>query len=78
MSNQIFNAKNLFQLPKDIISEYENKPSPFGFDGLGEFIYHRTYSRVKDDDGTGISKTETWPETVIVLLMVIIVFKNNI
>lgn len=60
MNNQIFNAKNLFQLPKDIILEYENKPSPFGFDGLGEFIYHRTYSRVKD----GSSQTETWPETV--------------
>jgi len=32
---------------------------PFGFNGLGEFVYNRTYSRVKAD-GTN----EKWHETV--------------
>ena len=34
-----------------IFEEYKNKnKNPnFGFDGLGEFVYERTYSRLKDD-----------------------------
>ena len=28
-----------------VFDEYKNKTPNFGFDGLGEFIYERTYSR---------------------------------
>jgi ribonucleoside-triphosphate reductase len=38
---------------------YLNRPVPWGFNGLGEVVYQRTYSRIKDD-GT----KETWPETI--------------
>jgi len=49
-----------FELAGDVIAEYENKPLPFGFDGLGEFVYQRTYSRTKPD-----GFTENWQETCL-------------
>lgn len=48
-----------FRLPADFVQSYLNRPSPFGFNGLGELVYQRTYSRVKSD-----GSTETWPDTV--------------
>jgi len=54
-------ASNIrFELEGDIVAEYANTPLPFGFDGLGEFVYQRTYSRTKPD-----GFTETWPETCL-------------
>ena len=35
------------------------KRTPFGFNGLGELVYMRTYSRIKED-----GKNERWWETV--------------
>jgi len=46
-------------LPKDFIDKYKEKVPPFGFNGLGEFVFLRTYSRLKED-----GKNETWWETV--------------
>ena len=48
-----------FRLTDDFIKEYETKTPNFGFNGLGELVYRRTYSRIKDD-GTN----EEWFETV--------------
>ncbi|OQR87964.1 hypothetical protein ACHHYP_07785 [Achlya hypogyna] len=41
------------------VDTFNNTPAPFGFNGLGEFVYMRTYSRDKPD-GT----KEQWFETV--------------
>lgn len=48
-----------FTLDKDFVNKYERRPANFGFNGLGEITYYRTYSRLKPD-GTN----ERWFETV--------------
>lgn len=49
-----------FRLDKSFVRKYVHLDPNFGFNGLGETVYYRTYSRVKDD-GTGMEK---WHETV--------------
>ena len=48
-----------FQLSENFITKYKRKRPPFGFNGLGELVYMRTYSRVKKN-----GKNERWWETV--------------
>ena len=48
-----------FQLSENFISKYKRKKPPFGFNGLGELVYMRTYSRIKAN-----GKNERWWETV--------------
>jgi len=48
-----------FKLDAGFIKQYESKKVNFGFNGLGEITYYRTYSRLKED-GTN----EKWFETV--------------
>lgn len=48
-----------FKLSESFIDRYKNVKPPFGFGGMGEFVYKRTYSRVKPD-GTN----EEWWETI--------------
>lgn len=48
-----------FKLSKEFVEEYSKKKANFGFNGLGELTYYRTYSRLKPD-GTN----ERWFETV--------------
>ena len=48
-----------FKLSEKFIDKYKRKRPPFGFNGLGELVYMRTYSRIKDD-----GKNERWWETV--------------
>jgi adenosylcobalamin-dependent ribonucleoside-triphosphate reductase len=48
-----------FYLSDKFIDGYKRKRAPFGFNGLGELVYMRTYSRLKDD-----GKNEMWWETV--------------
>lgn len=48
-----------FQLPDDFVESYRDTRPPFGFDGMGYFVYKRTYSRVKPD-----GSNEEWFETV--------------
>jgi ribonucleoside-triphosphate reductase len=48
-----------FQLDKKFVEKYATKKVNFGFNGLGEITYYRTYSRLKAD-GTN----EKWHETV--------------
>jgi len=48
-----------FQLSENFINKYKRKRPPFGFNGLGELVYMRTYSRIKEN-----GKNERWWETV--------------
>ena len=48
-----------FALSDNFIEQYRRKKAPFGFNGLGELVYMRTYSRLKED-----GKNEMWWETV--------------
>ena len=48
-----------FTLSEKFINKYKRKKPPFGFNGLGELVYMRTYSRIKND-----GKNERWWETV--------------
>ena len=41
------------------VATYETKTPPWGFNGLGEIVYLRTYSRKKSN-----GELETWPETI--------------
>jgi adenosylcobalamin-dependent ribonucleoside-triphosphate reductase len=48
-----------FKLKESFIDKYKELTPDFGFNGLGELVYLRTYSRVKED-GTN----EKWYETI--------------
>ena len=48
-----------FQLSDNFINKYKRRKAPFGFNGLGELVYMRTYSRIKEN-----GKNERWWETV--------------
>src|SRR6056300_1962177 len=52
-------TENRFQLSENFINKYRRRKAPFGFNGLGELVYNRTYSRIKAD-----GKNEQWFETV--------------
>jgi hypothetical protein len=51
----IFPIEQEFKLTDNFIDKYKDKIPPFGFNGLGEFVFMRTYSRIKED-----GKNETW------------------
>lgn len=46
-------------LTDDFLGKYKGKQPRWGFNGLGEFVFRRTYSRLKND-----GKREEWWETV--------------
>lgn len=50
---------NGFALDSSFVQTYSRKDVPFGFNGLGEFVFRRTYSRIRDN---GLN--EEWFETV--------------
>ena len=39
----------LFALSEKFLQKYKWKKPPFGFNGLGELVYMRTYSRLKSN-----------------------------
>ena len=43
----------------DFIETYKTQTPPWGFGGLGEIVFLRTYSRKNGGD-----RTELWPETL--------------
>jgi len=47
-------------LSQSFVDSYKNKQAPWGFGGLGEIVYLRTYSRHIEELG----RNETWPETI--------------
>lgn len=44
---------------RQFVDQYAHEEPPFGFNGLGELVYRRTYSRAKPD-----GSREQWFETV--------------
>lgn len=56
MENSIYLSE---LLPDSFLNEYKNVKPQWGYHGLGEIVYKRTYSRIKED-GTN----EEWWETV--------------
>ena len=42
-----FPIKQEFKLTDSFIEKYKDKKPNFGFNGLGEFVFMRTYSREK-------------------------------
>ena len=48
-----------FKLSENFVSKYKRKKPPFGFNGLGELVYMRTYYRIKEN-----GKNERWWETI--------------
>lgn len=54
-----FPIQEKFELTKSFLDIYKNITPNWGFNGLGEFVYMRTYSRLKYD-----GKNEMWWETV--------------
>lgn len=48
-----------FKLVKEFVNGYRTKQPPFGFNGLGELTYMRTYSRIKEN-----GENEKWFETI--------------
>jgi ribonucleoside-triphosphate reductase len=54
-----FPIQQKFKLTEDFIDQYKSKTPPFGFNGLGEFVYMRTYSRTLES-----GRNEAWWETV--------------
>jgi len=48
-----------FRLDPEFVASFKDRTPPFGFNGLGELVYMRTYSRVKDN-----GEKERWFETV--------------
>tara|TARA_Y100000592_G_scaffold27007_2_gene42805 strand:- start:5017 stop:7035 length:2019 start_codon:yes stop_codon:yes gene_type:complete len=53
------NNTKKFMLSDKFLQKYKWKKPPFGFNGLGELVYMRTYSRIKSN-----GKNEMWWETV--------------
>lgn len=43
------NGDGYFTLDDSFINSYKGKKPKFGYNGLGEFVYNRTYSRIKSD-----------------------------
>jgi ribonucleotide reductase alpha subunit len=54
-----FPIQEKFKLTDGFIEKYKDIKPKFGFGGLGEFVFMRTYSRLKED-----GKNEAWFETV--------------
>ena len=48
-----------FRIEPTVVDSFRNKPPPFGFNGLGELVYRRTYAR-ELPNGT----SEQWFQTV--------------
>jgi len=48
-----------FKISEEFIDIYRHRDTNFGFNGLGELVYRRTYSRIKED-----GSNEQWWETV--------------
>jgi ribonucleotide reductase alpha subunit len=46
-----------FKLSEEFVDSYRSKPEKFGFNGLGNIVFYRTYSRVKEN-----GEYETWTD----------------
>jgi ribonucleoside-triphosphate reductase len=55
----VVEISNKFRLSDSFLEPFKHMKPVFGFNGLGELVYMRTYSRIKED-----GKNEVWWETV--------------
>ena len=46
-----------FKLSEEFVDSYRSKPEKFGFNGLGNIVFYRTYSRIKEN-----GEYETWTD----------------
>src|SRR4051812_49335708 len=53
-------VQHFFRLANETIDEIRAMTPEFGFNGFGEFVFYRTYSRIKKDGGQ-----ESWHDVVI-------------
>lgn len=60
ISNNIQRHREPFKLSTYFVQNYQNVKPEFGFNGLGEIVYKRTYSRLLEDGVTN----EEWYQTV--------------
>jgi hypothetical protein len=51
-------------LPTTFADEHRNYPVPWGYSGLGEMVYARTYARPMGEGGP----KESWPDTIVRVL----------
>ena len=64
-SSSALPAGTKFALTKNFIDKWRHKKPPFGYNGLGELVYRRTYSRKKNEVAAGgEGANEQWFETV--------------
>jgi len=49
----------MFELPKAFVDEYRQRPVQFGWNGLGEVAFYRTYSR---KDNQRVRGMEGWAD----------------
>jgi hypothetical protein len=49
LADSIHQKAGEFKLLNSFLSKYKDIAPPFGFNGLGEIVYRRTYSRLKAD-----------------------------
>lgn len=54
-----FPVEQKFKLTEGFLEKYNDLKPPFGFNGLGEFVFMRTYSRKKPD-----GSNESWQDVV--------------
>jgi len=47
--NVIKNDEDAFRLDSGFLTDYHGRRPQFGYNGLGEFVFYRTYSRLKDN-----------------------------
>lgn len=47
--SKVVNPRDHFSLDNKFLKQYEHKRPNFGFNGLGELVFYRTYSRIKQD-----------------------------
>ena len=52
-------SRRQFRLERKFVNSFRDRNPKFGFNGLGELVYYRTYARMKDN-----GHKETWYETV--------------
>jgi len=65
--NAASSSTTKFALTRNFLDKYRGRQPPFGYNGLGELVYRRTYSRKRAEnggEGGEGSANETWTETI--------------
>lgn len=53
-----YQQRSMFKLSESFVEGYKSEVPPFGYNGLGELVYKRTYSRPFDN-----GESEQWYQT---------------